>query len=262
MKISIIMTYYNRKCLFKRTLKSISLSMIKDIEVIAVDDGSSAEHRIESLVNEFPFLKIIRLEKENKWYTNPCIPYNIGIKIADGDIIVLQNPECFHGGDILSYINNNLRENDYFSFSAYALTEIQTNAFESLNYENIIEESKKVVLPYNPTVYYQLGITGWFNHSIYRPSYYHFCSAITKKNLDLLGGFDERYAYGTAYEDDEFVQRIQRMGLKIIIVDDISVVHQWHTPFQYMHPNILKNRAKNQALFYNVTMNERGYKVN
>ena len=256
------MTYYNRKCLFKRTLKSISLSMIKDIEVIAVDDGSSAEHRIESLVNEFPFLKIIRLEKENKWYTNPCIPYNIGIKIADGDIIVLQNPECFHGGDILSYINNNLRENDYFSFSAYALTEIQTNAFESLNYENIIEESKKVVLPYNPTVYYQLGIPGWYNHTVYRPAAYHFCSAMFRNKMQELNGFDERYAKGIAYDDDEFITRIRRNKMDIKIIDSLTVYHQYHGGVSYQYQNANELHERNRILLTNITRNESGYRAN
>ena len=40
---------------------------------------------------------------------NPCIPYNIGIKAASGDIIVLQ-PEVMHIGDCLSFINDNLNE--------------------------------------------------------------------------------------------------------------------------------------------------------
>ncbi len=106
------------------------------------------------------------------------------------------------------------------------------------------------------------SVTGWFNHSKYRPAYYHFCAGITKRNLDLLGGFDERYAFGTAYEDDEFVQRIKRLGLRMMIIDDISVIHQWHVGFQYLYPNANENIARNKALFYNVTLKESRYKIN
>jgi len=119
--ISIVTAYYNRKDLFRRTLKSISQSVVKDLEVVVVDDGSSHEHRLESLFEEFPFLKIMRLEAGDKWYTNPCVPFNVGIKAASGDIVILQNPECFHSGDILSYVDKNLTQNDYFAFSTYAL---------------------------------------------------------------------------------------------------------------------------------------------
>ena len=81
--ISIVTSYYNRKQIFIRTLNSIKsqLDIYKNpLEVIVVDDGSDAEERLEDLVVEFPFLKIVRLEKENKWYKNSCIPFNINVE--------------------------------------------------------------------------------------------------------------------------------------------------------------------------------------
>lgn len=91
--ISIVSAYYNRKPQFYRTLKSISSSEIKDFEYIVADDGSSNEHRLEDLINEFPFLRVIRVEPKDKWYVNPCIPFNKGIFESKGNIILLQNPE-------------------------------------------------------------------------------------------------------------------------------------------------------------------------
>ena len=64
--ISIVTAYYNRKKLFYETLKSINRSAFKDIEIIAVDDASSPEERIEDLMDEFPYLKVYRLEKKHK----------------------------------------------------------------------------------------------------------------------------------------------------------------------------------------------------
>lgn len=77
MKISIVTAYYNRKQLFYETLKSIAKSKFEDFELIVVDDSSLPEHRLEEYLNEFSFIRIIRLEPENKWYVNPCIPFNI-----------------------------------------------------------------------------------------------------------------------------------------------------------------------------------------
>ena len=51
-----------------------------------------------------------------------------------------------------------------------------------------------------------------------------------------LNGFDERLANGIGYDDDEIVMRIRMLGVQMIIKDDISVVHQYHTSL-WEHPN-------------------------
>lgn len=256
--ISIVSAYYNRKPQFYRTLKSISNSKVKDFEYIVVDDGSSDEHRLEDLVKEFPFLKIIRIEPKDKWYVNSCIPFNIGIRNISGDIIILQNPECLHVHDVLSYAKKYVNDDNYVTFSAYAINEKLTN-FDLLNHiqANTVPQFLKG-LPQKITD--DATYTGWYNHTKYRPAYYHFCSTITKKNMDLLNGFDERYADGIACDDDEFVVRIGRLGLKKIIVDDVSVIHQWHAPSYYVIPNARQLREKN-GLLLNITRIETGYRA-
>ncbi|WP_435523777.1 glycosyltransferase family 2 protein [Chryseobacterium indoltheticum] len=133
MKISIVTAYYNRKKLFDNTLLSISKQIENhrlDIEVIAVDDGSDEDERLENFVNKYPFLKIIRLEK-NKWYSNSCIPFNIGFKEAKGDIIILQNPECTHYGDVLKYTLENITDENYISFACFSLGVDSTDNMEA-----------------------------------------------------------------------------------------------------------------------------------
>lgn len=72
------------------------------------------------------------------------------------------------------------------------------------------------------------GYVGWYNHSVYNPCEFHFCSAVSMVNIIKLGGFDERFANGIGYEDNEFLDRVNRLGLHKIINDDVSVIHQWH----------------------------------
>lgn len=246
-RISIVMSYYNRRKQAYNTLKSIEQSKFKDFEVILVDDGSSPEHRFEELQDQFPYLRIIRIEPEDKWYTNPCVPFNIGIKEAKGEIIVLQNPECMHVHDVLEYINNNIDDSKYISISAYSLNEKLTDdLYRSIENNNVLDffrSLRKQVLTDH--------LIGWYNHSIHRPRYYHFCSAMTKKNMDLLGGFDEIYANGIGFDDDDFVERIKKIGLKLIIEDNVSVIHQWHKPFAYSRPNTVELVNKNKLIFNN-----------
>jgi GT2 family glycosyltransferase len=218
--ISIVTAYYNRKKLFYRTLQSIATSVYPNFEVIAVDDASKEYGRLEDLTEEFPFLKVIRVETKDKWYMNSCIPYNMGIAKATGDIIILQNPECLHIHDILTYVANNLDDSNYITMSAYSINERTTEKLlPHINHVDLLELSpQQTVTDY----------VGWYNHSKYNPTYYHFCSAITKANMDKLGGFDERFAPGIGFEDNEFLDRVKRLGLKLILADDVSVFHQWH----------------------------------
>jgi hypothetical protein len=129
--ISIVTAYHNRKDLFINTLKTIDkFKGNNEIEVIAVDDCSTEEHRIEDLVNIFPFLKVIRIEKENKWYINPCVVFNIGFKEVKGDVIIIQNPECLHIGDVISE-SSKINENEYLSFGCYSIDKNKTEVIKN-----------------------------------------------------------------------------------------------------------------------------------
>ena len=256
--ISIISAYYNRRGLFYQTLKSITKSKYKDIEYIVVDDGSDPQERLEDLVGEFPFLKIKYLEKANKWYTNPCIPFNIGIREAKGDIIVLQNPECLYVHDVLAYINENINDSKYISISAYGLNPILTTQLPYYCSNDTLIDFFNT-LPQEP--YRGWDTLGWYNHSVFRPVYFHFCSAMTRGNMEKLNGFDERFATGVAYDDDELVARIRIMGLTPIIEDKVSVIHQYH-PSVWIHPNNSQLCEKNRLILVNYTLKENKYRAN
>jgi glycosyltransferase involved in cell wall biosynthesis len=258
--ISIITAYYNRKFEFYRTLKSIKKSKYLDYELIAVDDGSASEHRIEEFCDEFPFLKIVRIEPNSKWYVNSCIPFNIGIRESVGDIIVLQNPECLHVGDILSHINENIRDDNYLTISAYSLDRLTTQ--KMLEYVDDDGLLKSFLKSQPQQIVSENSGNGWYNHSKYRAAYLHFCSAITRKNMILLNGFDERYANGIACDDAEIINRIDKLGLNKIIFDDISVIHQWHSPSYSIYSNWGELRNRNGNLYNNVTCLETNFRAN
>jgi hypothetical protein len=67
-----------------------------------------------------------------------------------------------------------------------------------------------------------------------------------KKDLEDIGGFDERYAPGLAYEDDEFLARVKRAGIEVRIIDDPFVIHQKHKRTDYgswTKPQYLLNKT-------------------
>jgi GT2 family glycosyltransferase len=242
MKISIVMAYRNRRVLLSRTLHTIARSAQKDIEIIIVDDGSRSDQRIEDLPQFFPCVRVVRVEEKDKWYTNPCAAYNLGISEAKGDIVVLQNPECLHVGDVLTNVVNSIQKDNYISISAYALDKRRT---EELGVERYLMPG----FPEYFKLYPQQAFNklGWYNHPYFRPVGYHFCAAILKSNLDKLGGFDERYAVGFAYDDDELVCRVKRLGLAVVIPTEVSVIHQYHD--KERPKNFMYLLEKNRQLF-------------
>ncbi len=219
-KLAIVMTYYNRSTQLLATLESIKkFHSDKNVPIIIVDDGSSVPpDYLDSFQNTLD-IRLVTLPK-NKWYYNPCIAFNIGFKLVppNSDIVLIQNAECMHKGDIISHALANLSENEYYSYATYSLSKADSE--RARLDENISLEGRSVQCD---------GDSGWYNHSCFRPVGYHFISAIHKKNLDILKGFDERYAEGIAYDDDEFLYRIRNQAkLNVSIIDSPYGMHQFH----------------------------------
>ncbi len=249
MKISICMAAHNRKALLERTLQTIALSAHKDLEVICTDDASDEDERFEDLEASYPFLKVIRVDESEKWWVNPCVPYNIAFKAATGDVVIIQNPENFHVGDVIKTVADNIKPNKYLVFNCYALSKEDTGRLAGID----ITQNPQTLLSlfkFNSN----RGPSGWYHHHKSVPMYYHFCTAITAQDLKKIGYFDERYAFACAFDDDQLLHTIRSKGLQIVDIGDFPMVlHQWHEPF----PANLSLVAINQNLYHNYTLRGR-----
>jgi GT2 family glycosyltransferase len=232
--ISIVMAYYNRISLLRFTLKTFLLSNASDYEIIIVDDFSDSAHDPNLLKDEFPTLpiRIIKMsDLGEKTWCNPCIPYNVGFRASVGDKIIIQNPECCHLGDVISYTSENLTDENYLSYHCYACKESDLD---------ILHNGGIIDMPNEKDEWFW---SGWYNHKEYRPASFHFTTAITRNNLKKLNGFDERFAHGIGYDDNEFIIRVKRLGLKIDYVEDPMVVHQFHAKINSFTPDKLNNET-------------------
>ena len=230
MNISIVMAYHNRRRQLLMTLDSIRY--FGNPEIIIVDDAS--DERIDDISG----ITLIRIEPGQKTWVNSCIPYNMGFAQAKGDVIIIQNPECIHIGDILKYTEN-IKEGTVFSHAAYSLDyHLEYNDYDpdGLRYLILGEPQRS-----------QIEHHGWYNHSKYRPVGYHFCMSMMRTDLERLGGFDETYAPGVGFEDDDLVRRIKKAGMDLQIIDDPFVIHQKHKRTNYM--GIWDKRMLNSDLF-------------
>ncbi len=207
--IGVVMTYYERPFQLQVTLESLEASEA-DFFVVIVDDNSKDDIQLPEVSYPIKVLKTL-----DKIWTNPEPAYNIGIQEAmreKPDVIVLQNAECYHVGDVLSYAER-VTDSTYISFSCFSIGKEHTfNRVLKLRNKGASKD----------------GEDAWYNHPVYRPVGYDFCSAITRKNLLRLNGYDERFSYGCGYGDDYLLARIKMMGLSVEIPTNPFVVHQWH----------------------------------
>lgn len=238
------MPYHNRKHLLINTIKSIQrFNSVNECEFIIVDEASSEEHQLKDIFTHFPNLNIHVYRFINRTGYCPVYVHNKSFELSKGEIIIIQNPEALHVGNVVQHAINNIKKNDYLVYAQYSLTEQNTQI--------VLNEIDAPIQLKN-----KIGddLDGWYQHSIYRNNQYNFCSAILREDLLDLGGFDERYAHGAAFGDDEFITRIRRKGMNIMSIDNPYTYHQYHQQFKMYAPS-------NEALYRHTTCAETEYKV-
>lgn len=242
------MAYHNRLDQFKNTLKSIEYHYANkyDFEIILVDDASNDYNRIK---DNYPQIKVIEISKEEKGNRlNACIPFNIGFQHAQGNVIIIQNPENVHVSDIFKKVEENLERKKYLTFGCYSITQEQTRLLDNINWkENVTKQFLNIINPIKNNIS-NIFENGWYNHSKYRPTEYHFLSAIHKDDLFEIGGFDEEYANGTSFDDNEFLFRIKKK-YETKIIDVPFCLHQWHEHNRNTNANFFKVHTINENLW-------------
>ncbi|MDD5006561.1 MAG: glycosyltransferase [Candidatus Omnitrophica bacterium] len=259
MKVSLVLAYYNRRRSLINTLNSIEYyNKDRDIEVIIVDDCSSEPERIDDLPAKYKipvYVIPVTQEFKRKSWSCPVITFNIGFNYVTGDIVIIQNPENLHVGDIVGSTLDNMRKNTYLSFGCYSMTEKDTdslhnkiNKAKNFTGEFIKKSVGKFEGFVNP---WKDGDNCWYNHSVYRPGFNYFCCAMPRKDLEELSGFDERYAHGFAYDDCELLIRIARKPMFQKHIDDPFVIHQFHPVSDYKKNAVPTER--NRQLYMKLT---------
>jgi hypothetical protein len=222
MKVSVVTQYYNRRSQFINSLKSFANTYLpkSDLEIIVVDDASNEEHRIDDINEIFPELniKLYSFKKEDKWWSCPVLPINKGLSMATGDVIILHCAECMFIGDVILDVRNRIKPNDYLVYATLSISQDITESLSQIPYS---------YLKTNPFD------GGWYQHSVYNNNCYNFCTAILKVDMDKLGGFDERFAFGYQSGDLDFIRRVRNSGMNVISIDNPLTYHQWHPPYLF-----------------------------
>lgn len=188
MRVSVVMTAYKRAHLLEPTLRSIRNQVLMG-EIVVVEDGGE---ECATVCRAHGARWICRRDRPDLPYSNQSVPLNMGIDAAKGDILIIQNAECKHIGEVVNPL-------------ADAVT------------ENTVVFARCVSLK-------QDGTEGEDYCSTSNPRPFFFCGAIRR---DKMLRFDEGFV-GYGWEDDDMAYRLKAAGMQFVFRDDIVVHHQWH----------------------------------
>lgn len=215
--ISIVMTASNRSTQTYFTLKTISNSSYKNIQIILVDDSTHDPIDYNILLEFNMHIELVIIK--NKFWINPCVNYNIGFMHARGGKLIIQNAEVCHVDDVIKYVATNVNDGTYSAFKVSALPNIDNNnGLYKLGNLTFNKLNDILSLSYC-----------WYNHPERRNEYFHFLTAITKNTFNKIKGFDIDYCLGIEWDDNALVYKIRNSNIELKhVTANVMGVHQWH----------------------------------
>jgi len=218
--ISIVMTSHERSTQVYFTLDTINKCKYKDIQVILVDDSVRDPVDINQLYKYDFTIELIRVNREIKCWSNPCVNYNIGFEFVRGGKVIIQNSEVCYIGDVLSYINHIVIDDKYYVFDVNASRNYETNQY-------IYDKPQLSIDIYNHDIWEK-----WYQHYNHHNNQYHFLCALTRTTFNKIGGFSYDYSYGSGYDDNDLLIKIHHQNIQIINVNhdifNIGGIHLYH----------------------------------
>jgi len=209
MKYSILVPFFNRAKEFRLSLESYNhwYGDRKDVEILVGEDPKNTDC-ILPLVGQYPRLNIrVVNDCGHEACFCPAPIFNRLAEEAAGEVFILTNPESVHMTNILDWIDRNYPVlSSYLIFACEAGIVADSNQAFPLKYQHHL----------------------WYQHSEHNNRMLHFCSAIPRNMYYGVGGFDESYARGIAYDDNDFIQKIRVLGIPCVAVDDQRTVHVEH----------------------------------
>ena len=221
--ISIVMTSSNRSEQVYFTLKTISDSIYKNVQVILVDD-SDTDPIYENVLQEkkYPFIiELINIKRENKHWHNPLVNYNIGFKFILGGKVIIQNAEVCHIGDVVNFVSNHIiTDKNYYVFDVKASLNFDTN-------KEIYKKNTSSIAIYNENLFLT-----WYQSEGDNNRNFHFLTALTVDTFHKIKEFSYDYTMGKWYDDNDFVLKIISQNINIINIYhnhcNIGGIHLFH----------------------------------
>ncbi len=199
-EVSIVMCAYRRAELLRKTLESIAKQNFPGLEIVVCEDGDDGGWT-RGVCEEFGAQYFQRKRAADCPYSNPSAPWNVAIREARGEILILQNPECLHASpDVIERLVAPHRTDHKLAVFASVM---------ALNQDGS---------PYM-----------WYCHPEHSPRPFFFCGSLRREVAHELRGFDEDFPF-YGFDDNDFAFRLQSSGVRFDFrpENEILVHHLWH----------------------------------
>jgi GT2 family glycosyltransferase len=219
--VSIVILNYNGEVHLRECFDSIQSQTYQNLETILVDNASK-DHSVDLLQNEYPWVNLIRLEK-NMGFT---VGNNIGIKKAKGEyILVLNNDtilDCHSVAEAMMPFSNDKRVGAVaLKIRLYPLTRFLNSIGNSLRDHGWGSDN----------YFGQLDL-GQHDHHYEVFSACFAAVLLDRKAIEEVGLLHPNYFI--YYEDVDWCFRARRLGWKVVSAPQAIVYHKFGLNYTYI----------------------------
>jgi len=234
MKISVILSSYNRGPLLERSLHTYVHQTVprQDFEVIISDDQSTDNTSavIEKFKDKLNVIQVALKNPERK-FRSQSVGWNVGLSLAVGEVCLFSHPEIMMPRETLEKMYDLVQSFDqpvFVTMKPYVLSPACQKKIDWVDWESDVNLIKTIPEFYQDT-WSDDGKRIWTNKKMEDPKLkWESNTTFTMRRLDLLsiGGFEEFDRWGP--DDPDFLQRRKTLKIPTVVVIGLLNFHQNH----------------------------------
>lgn len=214
MKVSVIVTTYNRPDALKKVLDGLACQTLKPHEIIIADDGSEKEtaRMLDSYKKEFP-LALHHVWQQDKGFRAARIR-NKAILKSQGEYLLLLDGDCIPEKHFVADHLGLAEQGCFFQGKRVLVTQKICDEFDQRDMDSFFRRMGHVVTSGLSNSHHIIRIPFFPSRKVEKMSGIRSCNmGLFKRDVVAVNGFNHDFT-GWGREDSEFVIRLFRYGLK------------------------------------------------
>lgn len=234
MKISVIITVYNRPEMLIACLRALALQSVPVDEAVVSDDGSHAEavRRMKAAFAEFPFL-IRYVWQEDRGYRLAAARNN-AIRQAGGDYLISLDCDILLLPDAVATHLGNARRGVFLAANRAWVGEADTRELLVQTISPRVldmfwdRSNRRHLRPAHRQFIRNLWLRRLGLARRHKPKILGCHFSMFRDDMERVNGFDEHYV-GWGLEDDDFALRLHQAGIRgRSLILKARALHLWH----------------------------------
>lgn len=234
MKVSALITVYNRPEMAVACLRALALNTRLVDEAVISDDGSDEQcvQKMQSVFNELPF-PVRYVRQEHSGYRLAAARNN-AIRVASGDYLISLDCDILLRPETMAAHLRNAKQGLFLVGNRALLNESSTNLalkekISARLLKTLWDEADKNHLA---KIHYRfqrnLFLRRFGLAAPHKPKILGCHFSIFREDVERVNGFDEKFT-GWGLEDDDFARRLYKAGLKgKSVIQEARAFHLWH----------------------------------